>query len=336
MEQCIDLICSYLRLVRPAHAGETARGAKLMSMHFYTVRRAASLSSRSLTFFLTALLMLSESAIAQVDTNRWTLTAIGIVVVPAEPDPVSQPPLPDPGAFGPGLVTPGNPDSITDCNPLLMDFLGDTEYLGPLFDYLNCATDGTADFLQATINGLDGLSAELSSYAQQLRDYAQNDPAILPNVTTKSVYVCSIETGAKSAGIQNLRLNGTTRCVSTESPMKADPDVAVGGRLRLVDFITGNELYSSSNQNGDGVVSVTAKRFNATPNRLLKTKYHSNIELPVPSCIGGNCQVAWVVVRNKNVNTGTKVPCHATNAQVLGSTLDCEVDSRPFNQITVN
>lgn len=277
--------------------------------------------------------LLAAPAAAQVESDKWTVLAIGIVLNINETDPVEAPPEPDPDALDPSQIQPGDPGQISDCSSLLEQFLANTEYLQPLLDYFSCSAGGAQDVLMGSSLGLESFSQALLGYSREVRDYVVAGPELLPTARAGGAFVCTLGTGATKLGGNFLRVEGDTRCASPASAPAPQSGVDIEGRIALVDFLNGNQQYRSGLRSGDGALAVRQARRNLTPNRLLKTKYETSIAVPDGNCAGGACQVVWVVLPNKNPNTGSSLPCVSNP---MANMLSCTVDSRPFNQSTLN
>lgn len=284
---------------------------------------------------LYGLFSVSGQALA-VETDRWTVVAIGLVLGAVDEEPVQPPPELDPAALDPAQIVPTDPSDLTACSPYLVEFLSNTEYLGPLLDFVQCSSGGAVDTALDALAGSEGVIDSLRSYAEQLQGYVLGLPQNLPAMTTRTIYLCSIGSAATKLSYSHLLAEGDTRCMSIDSLPDPDGGVLLDGSLQVIDFLNGTERLNTATVSGNGVVAARGSLKNPTPGRLLKTKYHTNLVLPNQTCLQDSCRFAWAVIPNKNPNTGTSLPCNMPGGQLSSARLECEVDSRPYTQATLD
>lgn len=209
-------------------------------------------------------------------------------------------------------VVPGNIGPLTNlmafCQPHLDKFLSNTEYLGPLLDYGLCIET----------NGAPAVLAALPTVVQDIRYIAG---------------ACILSTRTSEAMTGNY-LSRTRYSGSTECSTSVGFSPTVYGQANLVDFLYGHVKASAPASSGNRYAYSTGY---TTSIGLMPVKVEFDTFLrpnqPTYCPSGAACDYNWVVIANKNPNTGSKVTCSEFEPDDV---LDCRMDGIPVNSTTAS
>lgn len=173
------------------------------------------------------------------------------------------------------------------CQPFLDQFLGNTEFLGPLLQYESCLVAGSVPAVLATLPAVSGGVSFLAG-ACQLRTEAY-------------------EAGYPYSPYTNFR--GITDCRTASSFFQA----GVWATAKLQDFFSPADLATAPLVYGTNYAESSG--FLNTPlayagSGTAKVQLGTTIA-PSGTCSGASnvCQIAWVALPNKNPDTAVGISC---------------------------
>lgn len=203
------------------------------------------------------------------------------------------------------VPNPAFPNVLALCQPYLLEFLANTEYLGPLVDYQACLQ---ANVPAAVTSQIPVVSAGVQFLAG----------------------TCTFSTTAGYRAITNSTdFSGITDC------RLGDADV-LGAYITQVtslwDFLYDTQqAAASSSVAAPGFVKQTGSK----PGRITSTakvRVRSSVTPAATSWCpsGATCTLQWLILPNKNVDTASRPACVQA-----GLTLECQANSIPLTANTI-
>jgi hypothetical protein len=213
-------------------------------------------------------------------------------------------------------VVPGNPNAMVNllgyCQHYLDEFLGNTEYLGPLLDYGSCLDAGAVPAVIATLPQVTGSVRFLAG-------------------------ACSIVTSAfEDSNLTFVDFAGTTDCrAGFGAPIIFRPTVRAQATLNkflrqdpilVADEASGLSYARSNGQQPGSIWDADSE--SGTAKVILETWVTPESAVCL---IDGVCGFTWVVLPDKNPDTGTSISCSSSSAGAL----HCRSTGIPMTDSTI-
>lgn len=220
-------------------------------------------------------------------------------------------------------VSGGDPSALTNllghCQPYLEQFIGNTEYLGPLLDYGLCLETNGAPAVIATLprvtGGVNFLAGVCSLVTNAYEYYSYSYP-----------YGTSVA------------FSGTTDCTAGSSTSGDIFAAWVTANASLENSLYNQTVASAPSAGGSRYARSAGTMYStisyATGGGIAKNRLKTEItpESPVCTANGLNCGFHWVVLADKSPDTGTSLSC---NQLALSSNLLCVSNGIPVTDSTV-
>lgn len=200
-------------------------------------------------------------------------------------------------------VTPRMPDPVINllgfCQPFLNQFLGNTEYLGPLLDYAGCINTGAVPSVLASLPVVTNNVSFLAGVCQIVTSAYQDNNVTFTDFT--GVTDCRTSQG----------VGGTFQpLVSAQAVLqnflRQDQSIA-GGGAGGIGYASSNGRYPAPIASFDGATAKVRLETTITP------------QSPVCTLDNVNCGFTWVVLPNKSPDTGAAISCN-TGEQATSNT----------------
>lgn len=193
-------------------------------------------------------------------------------------------------------VVPRPPDPVVNllgfCQPYLNEFLGNTEYLGPLLDYGTCLNAGSVPAIMNTL------------------PVVNNDVSFLAGA-------CSLVTSAyQNNNVSFVDFSGIVDCTAGAGNANVfRPGISV--QANLVDALRPSVIAYGSSGSGVGYARSNARHGNSISGSAdggtAKVRLSTTIHPGSAICtVDGVCGFNWVVLPNKSPDTGASISCNST------------------------
>lgn len=260
---------------------------------------------------------------APIDTCEYLTRVPGVCGNPLPPLPVPLPTLPPVfaaeitslqtaiaiGNIRPDVgVTPRPPDPVVNllgfCQPFLNQFIGNTEYLGPLLDYASCINAGALPSVLASLPVVTNNVSFLAGACQLITSAYQDNAVTFVDFT--AITDCHTSAGRGTAFDPQLRVQAILQNFLRQEESVPGP-VASGVR-----YARSNHRYGAPIARFAGATAKVRLQTTITPQSRVCTL--DNV----------NCGFKWIVLPNKSPDTGAAISCNSTQqVQTESDVLTC-------------
>lgn len=190
-------------------------------------------------------------------------------------------------------VTPRPPDPVINllgfCQPYLNQFLGNTEYLGPLLDYAGCINAGAVPSVLATLPVVTNNVSFLAGVCQLITSAYQDNLVTFVDFTGTTD--CRNGYGAGGTFVPGITARAILQNFLRQEQSVPGP------------MVSGAAYASSNSRYGAPIASFAG----ATAKVRLETTISPQSRICTLDNV--NCGFRWIVLPNKNPDSGTALSC---------------------------